>query len=280
MCHGKPQAKYWMHNGLMQAASEVGKVGGRNTRRGRWSARPQATISRRKQAGKIGKSKGASAFRDLLERHQPETIRFFLLSTHYRSPIHFSEERLQEDGAELGQVSIASSSASSGSAGESFSICTPAAKRAAGEFDAKGDALLKEVAALRQRFLEAMDDDFNTGGATAALFELLRTLNKFVDTEKLEAGKPDAAKVASLERGATVLRELAGVLGLFRKPVEQKGGGADDALVGQPDGTVDRAARRSPQEQRFCHRRSDSQRLTEMGITLEDRPGGTEWRRG
>ena len=77
-----------------------------------------------------------------------------------------------------------------------------------------------------------MDDDFNTGAATAVLFEILRSLNKFVDTEKLESGQPDAAKVAILERGATVLRELAGVLGLFRKPVEQKSAGGDDAIVG------------------------------------------------
>ena len=96
-CHGKPQAKYWMHNGLMQAA----------TRSARSAAaipvRPIAASSRccRTAAAKISKSKGASAFRDLLERHQPETIRFFLLSTHYRSPIQFSEELLRETARSL-----------------------------------------------------------------------------------------------------------------------------------------------------------------------------------
>src|SRR5262249_5127269 len=83
--HGKPQAKYWLHNGLMQAAAETGKIGGRSTRaqnlplapgegRGEGAgANPQADDLSSQQTGKISKSTGASAFRDLLERHQPET---------------------------------------------------------------------------------------------------------------------------------------------------------------------------------------------------------------
>src|SRR5262249_30628057 len=116
--------------------------------------------------------------------------------------------------------------------GRQFFDLQAATTRAAGQFDPAGNPLLVEVAALRQRFHEGMDDDFNTGAATAVLFELLTVLNKFVDVEKLEAGKPDAGNVATLERGGLVLKELAGVLGLFRKPVELKTGG-DDALVAQ-----------------------------------------------
>ncbi len=96
-CHGKPQANYWMHNGLMQSSSEVGKVGGRNTRTAA-EGDQQA-----QEAGKIGKSKGASPFRDLLAIHPPETIRFFLLSTHYRRPIDFSDQRIAEVGTGLDQ---------------------------------------------------------------------------------------------------------------------------------------------------------------------------------
>src|SRR5579863_6780796 len=88
--HGKPQAKYWMHNGLMQASHEVGKVGGRATRE--LSAGDQAA----QESGKLGKSKGASAFRDLLKKFAGETIRFFVLSTHYRRPIVYSDERISE----------------------------------------------------------------------------------------------------------------------------------------------------------------------------------------
>ena len=86
-CHGRPMAKYWMHNGLMQASDEVGKVGGRSTE-------PAAGDQAAQEAGKISKSKGSAPFRELLKKFPPETIRFFLLSTHYRRPIDYSEERI------------------------------------------------------------------------------------------------------------------------------------------------------------------------------------------
>ena len=103
-CHGKPQAKYWLHNGLMQAAGEVGKVGGRargadGTAGQASSGTPADALAQ--PAGKISKSTGASPFSELLKRHAPETIRFFLLSTHYRSPIHYSEELLAETARSL-----------------------------------------------------------------------------------------------------------------------------------------------------------------------------------
>ena len=239
-CHGKPQAKYWLHNGLMQAAAEAGKIGGRNTRpqdpagataSANAAANPQGDLAAQ-SPGKISKSTGASAFRDLLDRHQPETIRFFLLSTHYRSPIQYSEELLQEAARSLENF-YRFFKRYERVTGKKFFDLQAAATRNAGDFDPKADALLKEVAALRTRFLEAMDDDFNTGAATAALFELVRALNKYVDSEKLEAGKPDATQLATLEKGAAVLKELAGVLGLFRKPIESRraGTGDDESLV-------------------------------------------------
>ena len=83
--HGQPMAKYWMHNGLMQASNEAGKVGGRSTR-------PAEGDKAAQEAGKISKSRGASPFSEMLKDFQPEAIRFFLLSTHYRRPIDFSEE--------------------------------------------------------------------------------------------------------------------------------------------------------------------------------------------
>ena len=73
--HGQPMAKYWLHNGLLQAADEVGKLGGRATR----SVDIEAQI-----ANKVSKSKGSTPFRELLQRFSAETIRFFLLATHYR----------------------------------------------------------------------------------------------------------------------------------------------------------------------------------------------------
>lgn len=276
--HGKPQAKYWLHNGLMQASSEAGKIGGRSTRPADGDP-AQATDPTAQAAGKISKSTGASAFRDLLQRHQPETIRFFLLSTHYRSPIQYSEELLQETARRLDSFYRFFERFQRVS-GRRFFDLQSAANRAGGELDAKGDALLTEVATLRTKFLESMDDDFNTGAAVAAFSDLLRTLNKYVDSEKLETGKPDPAKVASLERGATVLRELAGIMGLFRKPVQsRRAGSGDDALVGQMVELLIELRAAARKNKDFATGDRIRNRLAEIGITLEDRPGGTEWRR-
>lgn len=271
--HGKPQAKYWLHNGLMQAATEVGKIGGRATR----EASAEADDLSSQQAAKISKSTGASAFRELLERHQAETIRFFLLSTHYRSPIQYSEELLQETAKSLEKFYQLFKRLERVS-GKSFYELDAPKTRAAGDFDPAGDPLLTEVAGIRQRFLEAMDDDFNTGSGVASLFTLVTTLNKFIDAEKLESGKPDAAKVATLLRGATVLRELAGVLGLFRKPVEQKVA-ADDSLVGPLMNLLIELRANARKNKDFATADLIRNRLTELGITLEDRPTGTEWTR-
>src|SRR5690606_10172295 len=109
-------------------------------------------------------------------------------------------------------------------------------------------------------------------------FTLVTTLNKFIDAEKLESGKPDPAKVATLQRGASVLRELAGVLGLFRKPVEQKAA-ADDSLVGPLMNLLIELRANARKNKDFATADLIRNRLTEIGITLEDRPSGTEWTR-
>ena len=268
--HGKPMARCWMHNGLMQASDEVGKVGGRQTRAAEGDLASQ-------EAGKISKSKGSSPFSELLTEVRPETIRFFLLSTHYRRPIDFSQRRLQEVDTAL-ETFYRFFKRYERVTGESFYGVAAAARRPDGDFEPGDDPLLVDVAERRNRFLEAMDDDFNTGGAMGDLFELVRRLNKFVDDEKLEAAaKPDAAKIASLEQGTTTLRELAGVLGLFRSPTEETAGAADDALVGKLlDLLIEvRAAARKKKD--FATADAIRTGLAELGIVLEDRPGGTEW---
>src|SRR5205085_11511927 len=134
-----PQAKYWMHNGLMQASDEVGKVGGRHTRD------IAAGDQEAQQRHKISKSTGASPFSELLAKHAPETIRFFLLSTHYRRPIDFSDERIQEVGTGLEQF-YRFFKRYQRVTGQSFYEIQPAARRQAGEFDAGDNQALKQIA--------------------------------------------------------------------------------------------------------------------------------------
>jgi cysteinyl-tRNA synthetase len=125
-----------------------------------------------------------------------------------------------------------------------------------------------------------MDDDFNTGGAIGDLFELVRALNKYVDDEKLEtAAKSDSQKVAALQRGAATLKELGNVLGLFRTPREEPAAGGGDELVGQLMQLLIEARADARKAKNFAMADKIRNSLTALGITLEDRPDGTEWTR-
>ncbi|HUT09496.1 MAG TPA: cysteine--tRNA ligase [Thermoguttaceae bacterium] len=268
-CHGKPMAKYWMHNGLMQASDEVGKVGGRHTRATEGDLAAQ-------EVGKISKSKGSSPFSELLQDFSGETIRFFVLSTHYRRPIDFGEARIRavETGLDTFYRFFKRYERVTGG---SFYRIDPPATRDGGKLDPGDDPLLVAVAEHRTRFLEAMDDDFNTAGGIAALFDLVRRLNKFVDDEKLEEkSEKAAAKIDLLRRGATTLCELSRTLGLFRGlPRETTAG--DDELVGKLMDLLIEIRAEARQSKDFATADKIRESLTKIGVTLEDRPGGTAW---
>ena len=270
-CHGKPMAKYWMHNGLMQASSEVGKLGGRNTR-------PVEGDLAAQEVGKISKSKGSAPFRDMLKQFSGETIRFFVLSTQYRRPIDYSEDRLRE--VETGMDTFYRLfKRYERITGESFYSLAAPATRQQGDFQPGTNPLLAAVAELCNRFLEAMDDDFNTGGGIGTLFDLVRAINKYADDEKLEeaAGRtPERLDV--LRRGVTVLRELTATLGLFRKAPEEKAPSGDD-LPGKLMKLLIELRAEARKKKDFATADRIRVTLGEIGVALEDRPGGTEWSR-
>jgi cysteinyl-tRNA synthetase len=264
--HDCPMATFWMHNGLMQAAGAAGKVGGRP--RGSEDAADDAAAQ---AATKISKSTGAEPFKKLLERHRPEAIRVLLLSTHYRSPIHFGEEPLGESARamEAFERLFARSQRVSGKA----FYALPCRDRRAG--DAAVAAAGDEVKALRDKFLAAMDDDFNTAIAIASLFDYVRVVNKFIDQHGLEAKKP-AAELATLDAMMLTLRELTGVLGLFLTPPPQTGG-ADEGLVAKLMELVIEIRANARKSKDFATADLVRNKLTEAGIVLEDRPDGTGW---
>src|SRR5262245_60840442 len=168
---GKEFARLWMHNGLLKMGSA-------------------------KMAGSVGNVVNIG---DLLVRHSPETVRFLLLSTHYRSPIEYSEDRLNEIAKSL----------------QSFYRFFERYERITGESffrldEGDEEVALQRLASLKEaveplwtRFVECMNDDFNTGGAVGTLYELLTALNRFADQRQLESAKPDAADltIPSFKRG-------------------------------------------------------------------------------
>ncbi|NBW97193.1 MAG: cysteine--tRNA ligase [Planctomycetia bacterium] len=268
--HDRPMATFWMHNGLMQAAGAAGKVGGRP----RGEAGAASDDAAAQAATKISKSTGAEPFKNLLARHRPEAIRMLLVSTHYRSPIHFGEEPLGESARAMEAFERLFARFQRVS-GKSF-FTLPFRNRAVG--DAAVAAAGDDASTLRGKFLAAMDDDFNTAIAIATLFDFVRVANKFIDQHSLEAKKP-AAELATLDAMMLVLRELTGVLGLFLEEPRTQSGGADESLVGKLMDLVIEIRANARKAKDFATADLVRNKLTEAGIVLEDRPDGTGWSR-
>jgi cysteinyl-tRNA synthetase len=277
-CHGQPMARYWLHNGLLKRAA-AGKVGGRAEREQGTPSDPLTLETmQRATAEKMSRSAGAGGLAAQIERFGGEQIRFFLLRTHYRSTVVFSDEALAESSAAL-DTFYRFFERYERVTGQRFYDIPAAATRDEGAFDPGTDPMLQEVRRCRDGFLEKMDDDFNTGAAIGDLFELVRVLNKFVDQHQLEdAARPAAPLVTALRTGTRALRELSALLGIFRQPRESASAAEDSSLVAQlMELLIElRAAARKNKDFATADRIRDS--LSGMGIILEDRKGGTHWR--
>jgi len=213
---------------------------------------------------------------DLLQKHNPETVRFLLLGTHYRSPIEWTDDRLAEVRRSLDSF-YRFFERYERITKESFYAVQAPTKR--NEFDTGGNAFLAQVGELRQSFLNCMDDDFNTGGAVGALYELLTALNRYADSAGLETGKATEQSLANFRRGVLALRELSQLLGLFWQPPKQATDGNDGLVSGLVEFLIElRADARKAKN--FALGDQIRKRLAELGVTLEDRLGGTGWRRG
>jgi cysteinyl-tRNA synthetase len=262
----KPFARFWMHNNLLKMGTA-------------------------KMAGSVGNVVNIA---DLLQRHQPETVRFLLLMTHYRSPIEYSEERLQAARRSLDNFYRFFQRYERATGNDFYTLDAPIRVES---FDSGLSPFLEHVGQLRSQFLDCLDDDFNTGGAVGVLYVLLTALNRFADVTKLDEPYRTDADLAQWERAIRVLRELGQILGVFHERVEAKG--SDDKLVAglmrlltdlqaapselTPDGLMQRLIdlrAEARKAKNFAMADTIRKRLGELGVTLEDRPGGTEWRVG
>jgi cysteinyl-tRNA synthetase len=276
-CHSKPMVSYWAHNGLLRAGAVSGKIGGRSEREGGELASASGDVV----SGKMSRSKGAGGLADLIERQGGERIRFFLLRTHYRSTVLFNEPAIEEAGLGL-ESFYRLFKRYTRITGNDFYALTPAATRVDGEqASACGDPVLQSAASCRQRLLAAMDDDFNTGGAIGELFELAKITNKFCDDADLEGkGKTDTAAVAKFTALLTMLKELAGILGIFIAPPAKRQATGGDELLSQIMPLVIELRATARKNKNFAVADKIRDALGPIGITLEDRAGGTEWSGG
>ncbi|MCL5266348.1 MAG: cysteine--tRNA ligase [Chloroflexi bacterium] len=215
----KPFVKYWMHNGLLQLGGE-----------------------------KMSKSLGnLITIKEALSRYSSDALRLFVLSSHYRAPLTYTDEVVMaaERGAERMRAAVQGHEARK-PMGDSSSPLVVAAKEA------------------RARFVEAMDDDFNTAAAVAALFDLVRDINR---------AKEQAVSADDLAEAQGVLLELAGVLGFTLEEVAVEEVAAAPFIELLID--VRRELRAVKQ---YALADQIRKRLADLGIALEDHPEGTTWK--
>jgi len=211
---GKQYANAWMHAGAVRVDGE-----------------------------KMSKSLGNFfTIREVLEKYQPEVVRYLLVSSHYRSPINYSEDSLKE------------------------------AKGALERFYTALRGLPKVAAAGGESFVErfgaAMDDDFNSPEACAVLFDMAREINR------LREADPQAA--AAL---AARLKELAGVLGVLQmSPDAFLQAGAEGKVDAAEVEALIAARLQARAEKNWAKSDRIRDQLTAMGVVLEDGKGGTTWR--
>ncbi len=206
-----PFSRFWLHNGMLRLGEE-----------------------------KMSKSLGnIISLPEALEFYDPQALRLFFLSSHYRSPLFYSEENVRAQERAIQRL-----------------------RQSANAMSPDGPGL--DAAQYRERFIGAMDDDLNTPRALAALFDLAREVNR-----ARERG-------LDVRRAQGILRELGGVLGL---DLEEPEPDAEAEAAPFIQTLVDvRNELRSARQYQLADSIRD--RLSELGVALEDNPDGTVWRLG
>jgi cysteinyl-tRNA synthetase len=216
-CTGEKFVNTWMHNGFVRIDDE-----------------------------KMSKSLGNFfTVREILERYRPEDIRYFILASHYRSPLNYSDQMLDAAGAALTRLYTALRGVDATESGEAG----------------------KEYI---QRFEKVMDEDFNTAEAVAVLFDLANQINK------TKANEPATASAL-----AATLKQLAGVIGLLQEDPDaylKSGGSADGLSDDEIESSIQQRAQ-AKADKNWTESDRIRDKLKEQGIVLEDKGAETSWRR-
>ena len=221
---GAPLARFWLHNGYINVDNR-----------------------------KMSKSAGDCFWvRDAAKKFGYGAIRYFLLASHYRNPVNFSESILEQSAAALERLrncreNLAFRLANAGDAPEAPALTAQAAR----------------ILERRDDLIAEMDDDFNTANAIAVLFEITRDINTLLQNESVSA--------AVLRTLLGFYDELLGLFGFLPSEQSSDGDAEIEALV----------AERAQAKKEKNYKKADEirARLGEMGVTLEDTPQGTKWKK-
>ena len=219
---GKPFAKYWMHNGYINIDNE-----------------------------KMSKSLGNFVLvHEIIKNHEPEVLRFFMLSVHYRNPINYSEELLENTKSALERLKT------------SYQNLKHRKEVSTNLADNNQEWLIK-IQALHTEFVREMDDDFNTANGISVLFELSKLANYYL-LEKTTTTEVIEAFIEKFE-------ELFSILGLSLQSQEILDAEIEELIEQRLQARKDRNFKLSDQIR---------DQLKEMNIILEDTAQGTRWKRG
>jgi cysteinyl-tRNA synthetase len=219
---GKTFARYWMHNGYINIDNE-----------------------------KMSKSLGNFVLvHDIIKAHNPQVLRFFMLSVHYRNPINYSEELLESTRAAFERLTTSYQNLKH-------------RKESSTNLTNNNHEWLEKIASLQDEFIKAMDDDFNTAKAISVLFDLSKLANYYL-LEKNTA-------VEVIDKFTAQFDELFNVLGLSFANTEMLDEEIDALIEKRNQARKDRNFQLSDQIR---------DQLKEMNIILEDTPQGTRWKRG
>ncbi len=240
---GKTFVRYWMHNGFVTIKGE-----------------------------KMSKSLGNFiTIHDILKEYHPEALRLFLLSKHYRSPLDYSPETLQEWETALYRAYTALDEA------KEAAVRPVKKKRPLTE---QAQDTIKELQKVTSLFGKAMDDDFNSAKAIGHLFDGIRLLNRLV---KQSQERPSALLKEPIEKGANTIRNAAGVLGVLSEEpkefLEQANRKILEAMSLSEDYIEQAIQKRTlaRKEKRWKEADAIRDELAQKGILLQDSPEGTKW---
>ena len=222
---GKPFFRFWLHNGMLSIGGE-----------------------------KMSKSLGNFDYaKNVLASYDPETVRYFYLSRHYRKPLDYSEEGLVAARTAVTRLRTM------------LTDVEAELRNASGVYGAAGAAFVQSLETFRLRYIEAMDDDLNTVAAIGVLQELVSATNRY------RAESTDEDRIALLD-AVSLLKELGEPLGMFSTAVARESG-LEDGLM-----TLLIELRKQLREKREFEL-SDQIRdqLAELGVTLKDTAQGTIW---
>jgi len=228
---GKPFVNYWMHNGFITVNSE-----------------------------KMSKSLGNFfILRDILARYPHDVVRFYLVATHYRSPLDFDDGKLEEAKKALGRLKTTKVLAQEFMTGTEIEPVPPVLV----------SELTKKATELQDKFIEAMDDDFNSAKALGFLFELSHQINAFISS----ADPNQAADKAVLGQAMEIFSNLGGVLGIFMETAVD-----DQQVVDNLLKIILTMRNQARQDRNYALADSLRDFLNNQDIKVEDKADGSQFR--